>query len=453
MPRLTTAFAASCLLLFALALSACGGAVEASPAPAPASSDDAGSTTNPLPEASTPEAPEAAPPPPPYPAFTPDMAQIVHQGGAVLSAPVVVTITGSDVSDADAASFEMLADAIGGTPYWKAVASEYGVGPITSGAANHVRMTTPMPDFTQGTALQDLVTSGVRGQTTPKWPAPTDQTIYLLYTQSASFCMQGGGGFHDEMPVDGKAIVFAVSSECASPPFTAFEGATIGASHELGEASIDPHPQTAPGWVGLSDDQLSWDLLQMFQDESGDMCEFYDDSYYKSSDPSLPFMVQRQWSNESAAAGHSPCVPVAPGAYFNVTPLTTRDTVTADLSALAMMGAPVAPSVKAKGFALDVGSTRKVTIGLYSDAPADAWTVTAVEIDPFDPNRAAFDAPATTKTLDLALDQKEGKNGDTLTLTVTRKTATSAKVAEILFVSTSKDGKTKHYWPVLVGSP
>jgi len=450
MPRRVSAAVVS-TVTFAMAplLAACGGA-EAPPPPAMTSrGDDAGAPSTTPDASSAPDASDAGSPPAPYPAFTPDMPQLVHHAGATLKAPVIVTITGTDVSNAD--DYEKLGDAIGATEYWKAITSEYGVGPATSGAANHVRMTTAMPDLSQGTGLQDLITSGVRGQTTPKWPAPTDQTIYLLYTGSAGACAQGGAAFHDETTVDGMQVVFAVSSECAQSPFTALEAATIGASHELGEASVDPHPETAPAWVGLSDDQLAWDLLQSFQDENGDMCEFYDDAYFVGSDPSLPFEVQRQWSNVAAAAGHAPCVPAAAGAYFNATVLGARDALTADLSSLVSMGAPVQPTVKTKGFAIGVGATRTLSVGLYSDAPADAWDVAAIEIDPFDPNRSAFDAPATTTTLDLALDVARGKNGDTLTLTVTRKRATSARIAEILLVSSS--GQTKHYMPVLVGSP
>src|SRR5262249_40514921 len=73
------------------------------------------------------------------PAFRPDVPLLKNNGGHVLSSPVIVAVTWQD--NANTATYEALVDKIGSTAYWKDVVGEYGVGPATSGAANHVHET------------------------------------------------------------------------------------------------------------------------------------------------------------------------------------------------------------------------------------------------------------------------------------------------------------------------
>lgn len=97
----------------------------------------------------------SSPPPPPvvapddhgsvstkYPAYPPNIAQIVKQPGRVLKNPVVVTVTFA--TDPNAEKLEAVGDQIGASDYWTTIVGEYGIGPVTSGPSNHVHLTTPI---------------------------------------------------------------------------------------------------------------------------------------------------------------------------------------------------------------------------------------------------------------------------------------------------------------------
>jgi hypothetical protein len=127
-----------------------------------------------------------SPPSSTYPAFAVDVAQVIDNGGPVLSAPVVVTVTWS--SDPNAATYDALGDAIGASAYWKAINSEYGVGPLTSGTANHVSITTAPPASFADSDLDTLVETNAGAS----WPASTTNTIYAVYLPPGTTLTSGG---------------------------------------------------------------------------------------------------------------------------------------------------------------------------------------------------------------------------------------------------------------------
>jgi hypothetical protein len=141
------------------------GASRAAPADSsnPGSSTSGGSNSGAVTSGGTTGTP--TPPPPPddphgvpsttYPAFLPDVAQIKNNGGPVLKAPLVVTITYP--GETRAADFESFGDTLGATQFWAAVTSEYGVGPLTSGPGNHVRMRRSLPATMTADALQQMI--------------------------------------------------------------------------------------------------------------------------------------------------------------------------------------------------------------------------------------------------------------------------------------------------------
>jgi hypothetical protein len=376
-----------------------------------------------------------------YPAFHPDIGLLANNGGDVLSSPQIVTITWP--GDANAASYEKFGDLIGPSEYWKTVVSEYGVGPATSGEKNHVRITTPLASSVDDNALTALLSAHLTSTAlaTSKWPAPTAQSIYIMYLPDGTSldmgggsdaCSSGVGGYHDSTQIDGKEIAYAIIPQCAND----LDETTSSASHELAEAATDPHPQSSAGWTGFDDNHLSWEYFQQFQSENGDACEFYRDSFFRSTSSDLPFAVQRTWSNQSASAGHSPCVPAPAGAYFNVTPLETED-VTVDLSNFGG-----ASKQKTKGYHVAVGETRTIALGFYSDGPTDAWTISAEDGSPF--------SGGSTKRTDLSLDVTSGQNGQKAFLTVKVNTAGKSK-GELVTIVSSMRGQ-KHYMPMLIGS-
>ena len=443
-------------LAYALLATACGSEVAPPVDPAPPA------PATPAPTAQTPGAPAAPTMPPPpldhgsvsttYPAFTPDVAQLVDQGGRVLTNAVVVTVTWND--DPNVATLESVGDSIGASPFWKTVVGEYGVGPATSGATNHVHLTTPLvlptdPNADPVSPIMQLISDALANPAASGWPAPTDQSVYIVYLHGANadtLCAQGAGGLHDSVKVGNKDIPFAISAACSDGPggmFDALQSATISASHELAEAAVDPFPSTAPAWVGLKSDELAWELLQMGQDENGDMCEFYDDAYGTSGAPQLPFMVQRTWSNASASAGHAPCVPAPKDPNFNVAPLGAKDTLVADFGQSMI---PLDPT--SKGFQIAVGQTRKIPLGFYTDGATAPFTIQAFEADPFSDQGDPF-SPTMTPSLTVSLDKTSGQNGEKAYLDVKVDKLAPEKISLVVVRSTL--GGIVHYLPLIVG--
>ncbi len=407
--------------------------------------------TNPAPAAPAPDDTHGAPSTT-YPAFTPSMPVLVNKGGKVLDKPVAITLTWD--GDPDRATYEKLGDELGATPYWKSIVGEYGVGPITSGETNHVHLSEAIPfsddkDVDPVDTIFEWVTAKLDGNAAG-WPAPTDQSIYTLYftgKTAQTLCDEGAGGLHDSIELkSGLEVAVALVFACeGDPTMNALESATVSASHELAEASVDPYPETHAGWQGLRAKDLDWELMQMVQDENADMCEFYDDVYGPAAAPALPFMVQRQWSNASAAAGHAPCVPALPGSYFNVAILEKKEAILADFKSL--FGIPLSPH--GEGFVLQMNQPKTISLGFVSDGPTEPIQVTAFEADAFDETGFTL-IPADTSLLDVQVDRQTGQNGEKVVLSVTQKSALPHDVR--LVVVKTKVGNTAHFMPLLVGA-
>jgi len=395
--------------------------------PAPTTPGDTGSGAQPRPDHGQPSDT--------YPAFAPEVGQLVDNGGDILAAPEITTITWA--GEPNAATFEQFGDELGPSAYWKAVTSEYGVGAAKSDAEHHVRLADAAPATIADTDIPTLLTQHLT-DTATTWPVPNDNSVYIFYIPQASTltlegdgaCAQGIGGYHDSTNINGKQVAYAVVPQCDSD----VGEVTLSASHELAEASTDPHPQDAPAWVGFDENHLSWEFFQQFQSEDGDACEFYRASTMTDAD--IPFTVQRQWSNASAKAGHDPCVPAPVGTYFNVTPLTL-DTIDLDLSAL---GGGTAPT---KGYKVKVGETKTIALGFYSDGPIEPWTIRAVE--------GGIMGTSQKGRVDLSLDVTQGTNGQKAYLTV--KVNTQGRTKGELISIVSDNGKSKHYMPIMIGSP
>jgi hypothetical protein len=244
-----------------------------------------------------------------FPAPHPGMPVIPTHGGATLHDPVIVTVTFPDDPLTDSAvSF---GEQIGGLNWWSTVLADYGVGPATSGG--HVAMTdaltATMTDNDLQTWLKGKITDGTL-------PPPTDQHIYLLWVPASTTITlpdpQGPQsscdaflGYHSStaMTINNVSvpIAYAVVNEC--PPYpgqSALDGATDTASHELAEASSDPHPISfTPGYVILGN--TPWTFAG---GENADMCSEV------SGVTEAGFYLTRVWSNANAKIGQQPCIPV-----------------------------------------------------------------------------------------------------------------------------------------------
>jgi hypothetical protein len=441
--------------VFVLALAAgCGGGTSNSNEPSPSATAAQGPANGGAPAQSgdgsqTPSPPlDHGAPSTTYPAFTPDMPQVVDNGGKTLSSPVIFTVTFPGDPNAD--TFEQFATAIGPSKYWNQITSEYGIGAATSPADHHIRMPQALGAKVLSDDLVKIITDNVDSQTSG-WPAYSAETIYTLFVPATTLvydvmtdpdlCSQGAGGYHDEVTSPGgKDVIYAVILMC--PTFGAGDG-TLSASHEWAEASTDPHAQTTPAYVGLDDAHFAYDLFVQYQDETGDMCEFDEDQELASM-PDLPFMVQRQWSNKSAKAGHATCVPSAVPAYWNVTALDApTDKVTYDLTAID----PSYGAVEGSGYKLAVGDQMTIGFGVYSDGATDAIALDAVEFDM--DSMGNMNPVSGGKNVTLTLDKTSATNGEKTYLTIKR-TAKPVTDSHLVVVS-STVGKTVHYMPIIVG--
>jgi hypothetical protein len=424
-------------LLASLAV-ACGATTdEPAPVTAPAATDPTPAAT-----------PAVDPPAPPldhgapsetYPAFTPAMGQLKHNGGAVLKNPVIVTVTFPGDTNAD--QLEAFGDAVGAGQYWKDVTSEYAVAAATSGTEHHVRLTDAAPASITDTELATFVATSV-GKAEGGWPVPaTGNVVYIVYLprtttlmlQGKSACSQGVGGYHDSTKVNNVSTAYAIVPRCG---YSDFDHITLSASHELAEAATDPYPRSRPAWSGFREEDLAWEFFQQFQSENGDACEFYRDSDLAANESDVGFSVQRQWSNASAKGGHDPCVPAIKGSkYFNVTPLALDD-IDVDLSSL---GGDITTS---KGIKVKVGEPRQIPLGFYSDGALGPWTIKAV-------SGGIAGGRSSSGGVDLELDVTEGQNGQKAYLTITVNTAGKTNSELITIVSTRAG--VSHYMPLLLG--
>jgi hypothetical protein len=156
--------------------------------------------------------------------------------------------------------------------------------------------------------------------------------------------------------------VYAVVPDCpgAVNGLTDADEKTVGASHEVSEATTDPY----------GDAFIANNLP--FGAEIGDLCEGRTTS-------AGGFRVQREFSNKSAAAGSNPCLPADPSLpYFGVGPvsetvLTVPSSGSSTLDALVFSDMPLggAVSIQVVPFG-PVG----VTVSSTSAAPGEHVTIT-----------------------------------------------------------------------------
>lgn len=411
-----------------------------------------------------------------YPAFTVDAPQIKKNQGTVIANPVVVTVTWP--GDSNASTWEAMGDTIGASSFWSATTAEYGVSAATSGAANHVRMTQPLPASMSYYDVQKYVIAtltpvvsdagappadagaGDGGAPNPAWPKPTtdasgrSQTIYALYIGSIvtdpgsglDFCKEGGLGYHDDVVVGGIDVPYSVTLECPSTSLSTQEIEET-AVHELVEAATNPYPASTKtvGYVGFDADHLAWDLYTGFNDELADACQNWQDSYYQESG-SFPYWAQRSWSNKAATAGHDPCVPSPGGAYHGMTLFPANETsVQVDLSSIGMA------KTTTKGFKAALSQPVTFQVGFFSDAATGPWTI-------------GSDFPATTQLFTttggtlgngkgtVSIDKTSGQNGDqaNVTVTITAKGDAGFHVMAITWDPPSAKGFAPHYLPVVI---
>jgi hypothetical protein len=378
-----------------------------------------------------------------YPAWKPDVGQLVDQGGAKLTSPKVVTVTWT--SDPNEGAFEDFGDKIGASAYWKSTLSEYGIGPASSGAPNHVRLAgAPQPTIDPGT-LDDWIVQQVGDPKTGGWPAYDRNTIYVIYVPTTTK-LSTTGPYHSELAVGSNPHVpFVVIDENDTGGRPVLDAATSAASHEIAEAATNPHLLSDNGVYGFDATHVAWQLFSsgygaIDDPEIGDLCDHYGDAFFKAPSD-LPYSVQRLWSNKSAAAGHNPCTPVPSDPYYNVAPQGM------EAFPLLVDNAPPTPPLQQNGigYKVQVGGQKTFNVGYFSDAPLAPWTIAAVEGDGFIP-------PSGPTHLSFFIKNGQGSNGDQESVTVTVHSRPNAGNAVLMTIVSSAPGLPSHSMPILIGA-
>jgi hypothetical protein len=284
-----------------------------------------------------------------------------------------------------------------------------------------------MPSFVQA-QLSDLPTS--------MWPAPTMDSVYVLYLPPGSCLVGANSAYHNKVMVGAVTVPFAVIPDgadmCTITGLSAPDGSTVVASHEIAEAALDPQLN---GYHGFDADFLPWALGGYgsgFSPENADVCQVW--STPNMLGPAeLPFWVARAWSNKNAKAGQDPCAPSLP--YFNVVALSLQNV---------QITPPMASQFTTKGVKIPVGAAADVPLGFFSSGPMSEWSI------------AVTTGNAVTKKfveggITATIDTKSGRNGSKAILHVTVEQAGVALPhAHLLTItSTSGDGLL-NYYPLLI---
>lgn len=381
---------------------------------------------------------------PAYPAAHPAMPQEVNLGGPVMKHPkfVILTFAGDPLAPQ---IDDFVAKVAASKTYWSGTTAEYGVGPVAS-VLDITLNETPKANLTDGDIqswLSDKLSGSDAGtlEGGAPWPQPDGETLYMIYYPYVGGVpvniTQGGGsscsafyGYHNDYMLAGTYLTYSVVARCPPFPMTsAIDSITAIASHELVEAATDPEPVGHPAWASPDFEHLAWELPA--GGELGDMCAGFGDVFYEPSD--VPYLVQRTWSNQAAAAGHDPCQPGGAKPYFNSAVVVTQNVTDDD---------PVFGTFTQKGIKIPVGGTGTVELDLYSDAPTSGpWTVQAFDISSLmgGPAELEFGGTGTFK----------GKNADRVTLDIKVKQAGQGG-AELLWIQSSM-GQTQSVWLALVG--
>jgi hypothetical protein len=354
--------------------------------------------------------------------------------GAVLASPKIVPVYFSNDDSTFVGQLEDFETGLVASAYWSTL-TEYGVG-AGSVAAPIVLTEAAVP--IDDNEIQSWLSGKLNGDD-PEWPVNDGNTLYVLHypaditvTLAGEQSCQAYAAYHSETTLDmshgNASVAYAVAPRCAHfSTFTGIDAATAAESAVVLAATTDPYPFDSPGWVTLDDAHLYWEFAVGGTEVSA-LCSEFSSSFVTL--PDLPFVVQRIWSNQSALAGHDPCVPVPTGeVYFNATPELTLTPVTIE-------GQPL----DVYAVSIPAGTSKTIDLDLFSDADTGAsWDVTVNEL-----------VLSGSPHLSLELAPMSGQNGDKLGLTITTLSAPTSK--QEMFVVSSTLGSLTTQWIGLVAN-
>jgi hypothetical protein len=385
--------------------------------------------------------------------------QAVYQGGPLLIAPKVVTVTFS--GDALAGQLESFGQSVTASAWWDSVRRGYcagSTGPCVGDgpSGSFVELpTAPAPTYSDSdrggaSTLQAWLANAITAGVLPGPDAnPVSNTLYVIYfpeTTTVSLddmtsCVNGDfDGYHGSMAMGSQQIVYAVVVECpplptafpGAPQPTVLQSATVAASHEIVEASTDPSGTQLAYYLDTTD-PTNWGWMDIAG--AGEVADLCVDPFALGQDEtsSGSFTVQRIWSNANAASLLDPCNPIPEGeVYFNAAP---RQSV----------------------FVLDVGASATFEVSAFSDGTMSDWTLSAADwSDSVTTSYLSFSIAGGTET--DASTEIQVNDGSAVQVTVTLLAdpgtlTTHEADGVIVSASAGSDGVPKaHWWPFIVMS-
>jgi hypothetical protein len=389
--------------------------------------------------------------------------QVVYQGGGVVTAPKLVTVTFP--GDTMAPQLDAFGASVASSSWWNAVRAGYcesdagpcvGDGPAGVSVALTTAPAQNYTDSSQGgpSTLQTWLLAEIMSGALPKPDANAiTNTIYLIYFPSTTTvnldgspsCM-GFDGYHGSATLGSQQVVYAVIDECplgpppppGSPTNTLLQETTLTAAHEIAEAATDPSNLALGYYLDLNDPS-TWGWSDV--EGGGEVADLCVDVFGLNQDetPDGMFTAQRIWSNAHAAAGGDPCNPLlSPGeVYFNAAP-------------------------KESIFVVDVGKSVTFDVEAFSTGPMADWNLSAQDWSPY------MTSPYLTFSIAGAMATDAGptlqvNNGTSLKVTVTltqdpgdlitNDGLSGADGALVSSVGDPNNPTAATYWPFIVLSP
>lgn len=377
--------------------------------------------------------------------------QIVTAGGSVIAHPKAVPVVfppppvAADGGAADGgmeggadggtlnAGLEDFMTTLAGSSYWTATTQEHGVGPLQT--LPPVTVTTSPGSSIAYTAVESWLLSNIDPPTSG-WPAPDASTIYVLFYPAGTTITYGGGyqsctsfGWNYGSVTTSQNVVvpYVIVPDCfGSQSITSqVQMGTQAATGGLISLVTNPRGLPKTGYGQFDGPHREWsDWIQPFV---GGACDAVEQSFVTSG--SLPYYVERAWSNAAIKAGHSPCVPALPGeVYFNVEP---------QFSSMVSYSSNGVTS-QVLGVSIPVGGQITIPLRLYADGPlAGPWSIQFADLSTFGKN-------GVTPELTYSFDQTQGSAGDMIELTIGSPKAITG--GQVEFAINSFVGNQEYYW-------
>jgi hypothetical protein len=353
-----------------------------------------------------------------YPAMHHPLPQVDRGAGTLLDQMEIVQVTFG--TDANLATYTAFDNAIGGTMWWQQALMPYGISPAV------VSATVALPDTVSGTTVTDAqVQSYLAAEiASGALPEPDAETLYVVYaprtfsvsldfgTSTESSCNYFDG-YHSSFPIavpsttdggtpTGLSASYAMVFNCG---YGGLEEIEVTASHEIGEAATDPHPDATTSTYYMHSDD-AWE--QVFAGlgpgsgaEVADLCNgdpWSEGTYY----------FNKIYSNSAAALSKNPCQPDT-NIFFGAAIDTTK---------------AISYGYLSDGFVtVSPGSSTDVVINFFSDAalPSDP-TLTVGAPNSYYGGGLTSIVGGVTATLS----QTTAHNGDGIILTIAADPSTVA---------------------------